>query len=165
MKMTAPIPGMSLTREPGNAPYEQPPLYNTAEEALAFYMEMLNDEDKVDDVLFTLENGYPVEALVDAMTSVGVMEGYHTVDVKILVAPVLHEWFVNLATASGISFKETVGPSREERLKERDKKRTKLLLQKMMEDPETPSTESQQEASQLMAQTPSPEEPLVKRRM
>lgn len=166
MKMMAPIPGMSLTREPGNAPYEQPPLYNTPEEAIAFYLEKLNDEEKLDDIVYAMGEGVPVELLVDGMTSVGAMEGYHSIDVKMIIMPILHEYLMSLAEASGIKAVEQIGPSKEERMKERDKKRLKLSLQKAFESPVQISEESKEEASEMVEEGGEEEmQPLIKRRM
>lgn len=178
MQLKAPIPGMSLTREPGNAPWEQPPLYNTAEEALGFYLQKLDEEERLDDLLFALEAGYPVASMVDFLTSYSVMEGYHSFDVKMLISPVLHEYIVSLADAAGIEYTERMGPTKEERMKEKDKKRTKALLIKAMSSPVDQVTEdNMEEAESLMDENgeASPEEneeedeemssPLIKRRM
>lgn len=130
MKMMAPIPGMSLTKEPGNSPWEQPPLYDKPEEALAFYLDKFNDEDSLDNMLFAIESGYPVEPLVDLMTSYGVMEGYHSIDVKQLISPILHEYIISLLEASGVEYKEDFKGTKEERAAARDKERVKTLLER-----------------------------------
>lgn len=151
MKMMAPIPGMSLTKEPGNAPWEQPPLHDTPEKSLAFYLEKFDDEESLDDLLFALEAGYPVDAMVDFLTSYGVMEGYHSFDVKMLVSPILHEYIVNLAEAADIEYTEFLGPSKEERMKQKDEKRTKaLLLKSLNSGPTAPSEVSMDKAEDLM---------------
>lgn len=176
MKPMAPIPGMSLTREPGNAPWEQPPLHETPEKALAYYLEKLDNEDVLDDTLFAVEAGAPIDYLVDILTSYGVMEGYHTVDVKMLISPILHEYLVNLAEAAGIEYVEFLGPSQEERMKQKDEKRTKtLLLKSLGAAPTTPSEENVGEAQQLMSEETEDStgedameevsSPLIKRRM
>jgi len=164
MNMMAPIPGMSLTQEPGNAPYEQPPLYNTGEEALGFYFEKFSDEEILDDLIFTLDSGYPVESFVDSLTSVGAMEGYHSIDVKLLISPVLHEYITNLADAAGIDYVEMDGPSKEEKVSAREEQRTKLLLQKALEGEVEVSPESMQEAEEALGDVESEEAPLIKRR-
>jgi hypothetical protein len=151
MKLMAPIPGMSLTREPGNAPWEQPPLHETPEKALAFYLDKFDDEDSLDDLLFAIEAGYPIDAMVDFLTSYGVMEGYHSFDVKMLISPIMHEYILSLAEASGIEYTEFLGPSKEERMKEKDKKRSKaLLLKSLNAGPTTPSEESVDKAEDMM---------------
>lgn len=174
MKFTAPIPGMSLTRQPGNAPYEQPPLYTTPEEALGFYFQKLDDEEVLDDILFALDSGVPLESLVTSMTSVGVMEGYHSIDNKILIAPPLHEYIASLADAAGIEFVENAGPSKDQKRKEKEKKRIQLLMKKAMAE-NTPVSEENSEKAEEALGTEEPEEtlgtpeaeemPLVPRRM
>ena len=142
---------MSLTKEPGNAPWEQPPLHDTPEKSLAFYLEKFDDEESLDDLLFALEAGYPVDAMVDFLTSYGVMEGYHSFDVKMLVSPILHEYIVNLADAADIEYTEFLGPSKEERMKQKDEKRSKaLLLKSLNAGPTTPSEMSVDKAEDLM---------------
>ena len=150
MKFMAPIPGMSLTKEPGNAPYEQPPLYVRPEEALGFYFERLDDEDTIDDLMFSLEQGFPLSVFVDSMTSYGVMEGYHTIDVKMLISPILHEYIYNLATAAGVDVVETPGPTKEEKMKQKDKERMKVLIQKALDEPDTPSEEEVAKAENML---------------
>lgn len=170
MKMMGPIPGMSLTREPGNAPWEQPPLFDTVEQSLAFYLDKLSDEDTLDEVLFSLEVGYPVASMVDFLTSHSVMEGYHTPDVKMLVSPLLHEYIISLAEAAGVEYVEDIGPSKEERIKEKDKKRRQVLLIKALEDGDPqPSEDSLEQAEEMVEEGGSVEDneeeaPIIQRR-
>lgn len=172
MNLRAPIAGMSLTKEPGNAPWEQPALYNTPEEALAFYFQKLENAEIVDDIMFSLEQDFPLEILVDSMTSVGVMEGYHSVDVKTLISPVLHEHLKTLADTLEISFVEFAGPSQEEKLKDKDKKRTIIMLEKSLGGPPVKiGASAQAQASEEMGEIAStgeagemPPTPLIKRR-
>lgn len=169
MQLTAPIAGMSLTKEPGNAPWEQPALYNTPEEALAFYFQRLENAEIVDDIMFSLEQDFPLEILVDSMTSVGVMEGYHSVDVKLLISPVLHEHLKTLADTLGISFVEFAGPSQEEKLKDKDKKRTLIMLEKSLSGPPIKiSANAQAQAAEELGETTKSGQmevsPLIKRR-
>ncbi len=160
--LDAPIPGQSLTSTPRNSPWENPPLYDTAEETLGFYLDKLDDDELIDDLFFVMEQGLPVASIVDGMTSTGVMEGYHTFDVKMLIAPVLHEHLVTLADAAGISYKEQLGPSKEEQMSEKMKKRALILIEKGMGGkPSTPSAENVEEATELLAGTDSPEEEAI----
>lgn len=168
--MLAPIPGMSLTKEPGNSPWEQPPLHDTPEKALAFYLEKFDDEETLDDLLFSFEAGYPIDAMVDFLTSYSVMEGYHSVDVKMIVSPLLHEYFVNLADAAGVEYTEELGPSKEERMAAKQKKRTQVLLAKALDLPSQPSQENVAEATEMVGEeapieASAEEAPLIARRM
>jgi len=158
----APIPGMSLTKEPGNAPYEQPPLYTSPEEALSFYLKKFDDEEKLDDFLFLLENKLPLATFVDGLTSIGVMEGYHSIDVKVLLGPVLHDYIYNLCIAAGFEPVEKSGPSREKRDKNRMDQRTKFLLSQALNSPtEEITPEDTEEAQELLDEQ---DAPLIKRR-
>lgn len=148
-RFMAPIPGQSLTREKGNAPWEQPPMYARPEEALAFYMEKLSNEDVLDDSLFLLEQGFPLETLIDSMTSYGVMEGYHTFDTKVLVSPVLHEHIKALCEGADIEIVEFVGPSKEDKLKDKEKQRLMTMIAAEFDKPiavEDLDTEEAEEA-------------------
>lgn len=171
MKMMAPIPGMSLTKEPGNSPWEQPPLHNTPEEALAFYLDKFDDEETLDDMLFALEAGYPVAAMVDFLTSYSVMEGYHSFDVKMIVAPLLHEYLISLADAAGVEYTEELGPSKEARMAAKEKKRTQVLLTKALDTESAPSASNVAEATEMVGEQapvegpPVGEAPLIPRRM
>lgn len=134
--LNAPIPGESLTREPGNAPWEQPSLYNTPEEVLNFYFEKFDDEENIEDLLFFLENGMPISTMVESITTVGVMEGYHTIDVSMVVAPILHVFFKQLADVAGIKYEETDGPNEEEKKEAKKKQRLAIMVGNMLSEDE-----------------------------
>lgn len=89
--ITAPIPGMSLTTEPGNRPWENPPQLTTVEEAIDYYTDKLLDPAKADAVLYPISLGVSIEAAADAITTSSVMNGIHTIDVSVLVSPVVYE--------------------------------------------------------------------------
>jgi hypothetical protein len=159
--MLAPIPGMSLTKEPRNQPWEQPPKFVKKEEALAFYFERLNDPEKLDDTLFLLERKFPLENLVDSMTSFGVMEGYHTPDVKNLISPLIHEHLKILCESLGIEIVEWAGPTDEERQSEKSKERVKILVEEALNNPTPPSMDMVKESTEALE---GDKQPLIKRR-
>lgn len=111
---SGPVPGESLTREPGNAPWEQPPHYDKVEHVAAFYIEKFEDDKKLEDLLDLLDKGMPVDHLVSSMLMYGEMEGEHTVDASMLVAPLIHEYIIFLAKSAGISYTEFQGEGEEE---------------------------------------------------
>ena len=85
----APIPGQSLTDEPGNYPWEHPPQRATVEEALDEIYESLMQEDNMKRMFTLLRMGIPVEALVKVITFSGFLEGKYTVDVAKLLEPMV----------------------------------------------------------------------------
>ena len=100
----APVPGMSLTTEPGNRPWENPPQFAEIEEVLDYYIDRLSDENRQDDMLAIIEEGMPINMLVDSTISTGVMSGLHTVEAGLLAAPVLAEFMQAMADIEGINY-------------------------------------------------------------
>lgn len=102
----APIPGESLTSEPGNYPWEQPPLHADPMDALEYHMEQLTDEKVTDNVIDMMDIGVPVEIVADTLLTSAIMNGIHSVDVKMLLKPVMHMQIKSLADVAGIDYKE-----------------------------------------------------------
>lgn len=105
----APIAGQSLTAELGNRPWQQPPQYNTVEEALEFYIPRITNPDMLEDLLDVMETGIPLTTIANALQSGGVMEGKHTIDVGILVMPVLVETMAYLGDEAGVEYNVGTG--------------------------------------------------------
>ena len=142
MKLTGPIPGQSLTREQGNSPWEQPPLYARPEAALANHLKQLSKGNRMDDLLFLVGEGFPISTFVDSLMTTSVMEGYHTADVSQLIAPVLHTYIKEAAQSAGLTYKEWDGPSPEEVDKERFKERLNIKFGSMLQDKSPQATEA-----------------------
>lgn len=104
--LKAPIPGMSLTTPPGNYPWEQPPQMENPEEALRYHIKRINDPERIDAIIDVLELGMPVKAITEGMLTSAVSQGRHSIDVSILIAPVIHEQIKNLAEDAGIEYDE-----------------------------------------------------------
>ena len=88
-RFDAPIPGQSLTDEPGNAPWEHPPQFATVEEATDFIYDNLMKEENMARLFTLLRMGIPIEALVKVITFSGFIEGKYTVDVAKLLDPIV----------------------------------------------------------------------------
>ena len=100
----APIAGQSLTSEVGGWPWEQPPQYSTVEEALEFYLPRLTEPTLQNDLMDVIEMGLPLTTIANALQQGAVMQGKHTLDVGILVMPVIMEMLAYLATERDIEF-------------------------------------------------------------
>ena len=89
----APIPGQSLTAEVGARPWQQPAQYSTVEDAFEYYATKITDP-KIN------------ESLLDAeiLVQSGAMEGKHTIDVSILLLPVIMELIAYVADESEIEY-------------------------------------------------------------
>jgi hypothetical protein len=107
--VNAPIPGMSLTTEPGNRPWENPPMLVTVEDALEFYANKLISElDSHNAILEMLELQVPVQNVANILQKTSVMEGLHTIDVGILVAPAVEEMIMAVADMYGVRYAESM---------------------------------------------------------
>jgi hypothetical protein len=102
--LDGPIPGQSLTAELGNRPWQQPPQYTTVEEALEYYIPRLVDPQIAPQLLDVIEMGVPLTTIANAMQIGGAMQGYHTIDVGILVMPVLIEMMAYLAEKAEVKY-------------------------------------------------------------
>lgn len=103
--LTAPIPGMSLTVEPGSVPWEQPPQYVTIDEVASFYSEKLDNPEAIFELMSILERGIPILTIVNTMIKTSIMKGYHTVDTGFLVTPIIVEIIKTLAELNDVKYK------------------------------------------------------------
>jgi hypothetical protein len=104
--LKAPIPGQSLTDEPKNYPWENPPEITDPEEAIAMHMSKFNDPEVIDNMLDLLDIGFPVRALAESILTASVAAGWHSIDVSLLVAPFMHEHIISMANEAGVSYVE-----------------------------------------------------------
>lgn len=102
--LSRPIPGESLTSEPGNRPWEKPPQYATIEEAMAYYTQRILDPENHDSVLEPLEMGLPVINLANILTKTSVMNGVHSIDIAVLVTPVIEELIKTVADIHNVRY-------------------------------------------------------------
>lgn len=122
-----PIPGQSLTAEPGKYPWEQPPKYANPLDALDYYFKRFTQEDVLDDLVDMLEMGIPVATFTEITLKRGFMEGLHTVDVKMLLKPMLMMHIKGLADAAGVDYKMSMEDyAGDNTAEERDKLARKL---------------------------------------
>ena len=85
----APIPGQSLTDEPGNYPWEHPPKTASIEEATDMVYDSLMNEKNMSRMFTLLRMGIPIEALVKVITFSGFLEGKWTVDMAIILSEIV----------------------------------------------------------------------------
>jgi len=100
----AAIPGQSLTAELGSRPWQQPAQYTTVEEALDYYIPRLESEEVSAQLLDVLEMGIPVTTVANTMQLGSVMEGKHSVDVGMLILPVLVELIMLIGDTAGVKY-------------------------------------------------------------
>ena len=137
----APIPGNSLlTHSPGERPGERPSELNTVEEATRFYITRLAKEEIIDDLMASLVSGIAINPIAEALTLSQVMRGRHSLDVAILVKPVIMEFLAAVADNNDIDYKFTnKDPQAQIDQKERD--RIQLVLLSALSEAQEQGTE------------------------
>lgn len=99
-----PIPGISLTGTPGNAPWEQPPKYTTLDEVVDYYSDKLTEEEVINNLIDAIKRDIPLMTIADGITRAGIMEGMHTIDTAMLVKPIVIELMIALAEIYDIKY-------------------------------------------------------------
>jgi hypothetical protein len=130
--MMAPIPGQSLTDEPSNFAWERPPEITDPNEAVVFHLDRLSEEPVMESVLFLMEFGYPTDVLTRSMLTAAVGEGIHSIDVSLIVAPVIEEELGYMARTAGIEYKDTFANDKTD--DELQEERLRILISKKLSD-------------------------------
>lgn len=100
----APIPGESLVIELGSRPWQQAPEMATVDEAIEYYMERLSTDEFMNQLMDVLELKVPITSIVNTMQLNSVMEGVHSVDVGVLVSPLLVEMIMYMADMAKVDY-------------------------------------------------------------
>lgn len=132
----APIPGQSLTGSPKAYPWERPPEMVDPEQVVMYYLERLNQEEPLEGIIDALELEESVRSLTEGILRVGVAEGLHSIDVSLIVAPVLHEFIKSVADEVGIEYDEGLEDkaAKAAREKEISKGKKAIMLEKLKKE-------------------------------
>lgn len=129
----APIPGQSLTTEPKNAPWENPPEIDTVEDATRMYIGRLAKQEVIDDMVAMVEAGLPLRPIVKGIVTQGVMRGMHTVDTGMLVEPVITEFLRQAIESYGVTVRTEPGDPTQ-KAKDAEMKRFRLAAMRYLEE-------------------------------
>ena len=99
-----PIPGMAMTHEVGARPWQTPPALTTVEEATDYYVERMGTDQFKAQLIDVMEMGVPLTTLANTIQLASVMEGMHTVDVGILMIPILVELMIAIGDSAGVKY-------------------------------------------------------------
>ena len=100
-----PIPGMGMTHELGARPWQTPPELNTVEEATDYYTERMGTDAFKAQLIDGMEMGVPLSVLANTIQLGSVMEGVHSVDVGMLMIPIIVELMITIADSAGINYR------------------------------------------------------------
>jgi hypothetical protein len=100
----APIPGQSLTMELGSRPWQNPSRFTNVDDTIDYYMERMSSEEFMVQLAEVLESGVPVTSIANSIQLSSVMEGVHTVDVGMLVLPMIMEMLMMIGDSAGVKY-------------------------------------------------------------
>ena len=78
-----------MTAELGSRPWQNPPQFSTVEDTIDYYIGQITTDGFTKSLIHTLKTGVPMTVIANSMQTVGVMEGKHSLDIGILVLPIL----------------------------------------------------------------------------
>ena len=85
-RMGAPIPGISLTRDPEQPyPWEGPPRFTELKEALEYFFVLLSDEDKHGQMIALISNRTPIMDITKILLYKGFQDGLFNPDLMMLL--------------------------------------------------------------------------------
>jgi len=102
--LTVPIPGMSLTTEPGSRPWESPPQLVKISEVVSYYADKFTEPALIDSLLEALRQNAPVVDVVNGLMKYSVMQGIHSVDTMMIVSPVVVEMVKTIAELNDVGY-------------------------------------------------------------
>ena len=138
-RFDAPIPGQSLTDEPGNAPWEHPPQFATVEEATDFIYDNLMKEENMARLFTLLRMGIPIEALVKVITFAGFIEGKYTVDVAKLLEPIVAMMIAGEAKLAEIPVRINLGDAGDSKFfQDISESKYDMKMDKNLKEPDMP---------------------------
>lgn len=132
----APIPGQSLTTPPGNFPWERPPEITDPEEVIQMYLTKLSDKERTEAILDLVELDTDIRTITEGILRAGVAGGIHSIDISLIVAPVIHEFIKQSADAAGLEYDEGFEDKQfeAERKKAMDQARIRKMVRKAREN-------------------------------
>lgn len=109
--LDVPIPGQSMTAELGARPWQNTPEYSTVDEAISYYMKKMSTDEFSIQLIDVMEMGVPLTDIANIIQLGAVTEGAHTVDIGILVIPVLIEMMMLIGDSAGVKYTTGLGNS------------------------------------------------------
>lgn len=97
-------PGISWTAPEKGRPWSSPPSSVDAVTVALYYINVLTSEEAADNLLDVLEKNAPLSITVQAIMLNGVMSGFYSMEVGVLVAPVILEMLISICEANNLEY-------------------------------------------------------------
>lgn len=147
-----PIPGMGMTFEVGSRPWQTPPELTTVEQATDYYVERMNTDAFKGQLIDVIEMGVPLATLANTIQLASVMEGIHSVDVGILMIPIIVELLITIADSQGAKYQTGMEGMENERATAPNRIISDIMRERNMKEEEMPMEEPQEMAQEEQMQ-------------
>ena len=147
-----PIPGMGMTFEVGSRPWQTPPELTTVEQATDYYVERMNTDAFKGQLVDVIEMGVPLATLANTIQLASVMEGIHSVDVGILMIPIIVELLITIADSQGAKYQTGMEGMENERATAPNRIISDMMRERNMKEEEMPIEEPQEMAQEEQMQ-------------
>ena len=135
--LDAPISGQHMTSELGGRPWQQAPQYTTVDEAIEYYLDRMSSDEFTDQLVDVLEMDVPVTTLANTLQLGGVMDGKHTVDVGMLVMPLLMEMIMLVGDMADVKYDSGMENPNKGKTRDTLLKSVKMKLQRQIDKKES----------------------------
>ena len=98
------IPGQSLTKTPGIYPWDKPPMLNTPDEVMDYFIDKFEQDEVADKLLSLVDAQIPISTIVDSLLLAGFSEGLMNPDVAILAGEDLTMLIMHLAEQANVEY-------------------------------------------------------------
>lgn len=151
MDFNKPIPGQSLTEPPRKHRFERPPEVTDPEEAIQMHLTRLNTDEMKQNIVDLIETDPEIDivTITNGILRSAVASGIHSIDVSLIVAPVVHEFIRQVAEISGVEYDEGLEDKKalEEGRKKINKAKAATMVQKALKE-EGPLPEDKPEVAE-----------------
>lgn len=127
-----PVPGMSLAGEPGNVPWEQPPMFVELDDVVDYYVEKITEPEAMDRLLTAMKTDAPLVSIANTVIKAGMMKGIHSIDVGVVAVPILVELMKTIGDMNDVGY--VVTPEDMEKATEIDEDSAREVLKEAVED-------------------------------
>ena len=147
--LDGPIPGMSMTAELGSRPWQSPPQYATVDDAVEYYLSRMSSEEFSEQLIDVMEMGIPLTTIANTIQMSSVMEGKHTVDVGMLVIPLLVEMMMLIGDSADIKYDDGLTEVKDNKTSEAVLDNVRRKLKEQLSSPKEKVTEAEEKEEQV----------------
>jgi hypothetical protein len=110
----ASVPGQSLTKEVGQAPYERPPQFADVEDALEYVFDKLSSKRGATKLVLLLKRKIPAEYIARTIIYGGFTSNKWTPDVGLLMGRLVLAMVIAIGTQAGVKNMVIFNPDKEQ---------------------------------------------------